>query len=340
MGGRSCLVVGGGRVAARKVGRLLDAGARVTVVSPEAEAAILRLAAEGRLDYRKRRFCEADARGRFVVIMATDDGAVNRRVLAGCRRLGVLCASADAHWTAGDFILPATARGDGLTVSVSTGGRSCGRARQVKELLARRLDLLGEGEWMTVSACWRGAPQPRAARACAERLRQAWSVHEFVIAAGPRGFEVLARVCAGVRAERLVTLLLPSGLRRPPTIRRGERAVRHAAGLLAGAGGFGAGRLARAATLARRRGWAGDGIRAWIEAARGVGRPTRSGRTTPREQAEQCGNDHERIIRGDTGGDAVEQARAAADAVCPGAACATRSRVAVRGGAGFVAGRP
>ena len=134
--GRACLVVGGGTIAARKTGHLLAAQAEVTVVSPGAGKAILELAAEGRIQHIDRPFAEPDVQGMYLVFAATNDVDVNRNVIACGRREGILCSAIDSNWTDGDFVTPAICRQDDLTVSVSTGGSSCRRARIVKDRIA------------------------------------------------------------------------------------------------------------------------------------------------------------------------------------------------------------
>lgn len=146
VGGRPCLVVGGGAIAARKVGHLLDARARVTVVSPEAVPELAALARARRIRHRARVFEAADVEGQSAVFAVTDSAAVNRRVLQACRRHGILCSAADANWPDGDFVTPAICRRAGLTVTVSTGGRSCRLARIVKDRLAQVLDEIVAGE--------------------------------------------------------------------------------------------------------------------------------------------------------------------------------------------------
>ena len=137
--GRPCLVVGGGAIATRKTGHLLDAEANVTVVSPSATAPLLALAAAGKIRIIERAFSGSDVKGRCLVFAATDSVRVNRRVLEACRRHGVLCGAADANWPSGDFVTPAICRLKDLVVTVSTGGRSCRRARIVKDKIAGML---------------------------------------------------------------------------------------------------------------------------------------------------------------------------------------------------------
>jgi precorrin-2 dehydrogenase/sirohydrochlorin ferrochelatase len=132
--GRPCLVVGGGSIAERKVTGLLEAGARVTVVSPALSRGLLALAGDGRFRWQPREFMAGDTAGFVLVLVATDDGAVNRAVAVEARQRGALvnCADEPAHC---DFILPALLRRGPLTVAVSTGGASPTMARLVRDEL-------------------------------------------------------------------------------------------------------------------------------------------------------------------------------------------------------------
>ncbi|MEI8242915.1 MAG: bifunctional precorrin-2 dehydrogenase/sirohydrochlorin ferrochelatase [bacterium] len=144
LAGRPCLVVGGGPIAARKAGHLLEAAADVTVVSPEMSAELLSLARSGRLHLKKRPFAVSDVKGKSLAFAATDNEAVNLQVLAACRKQKILCSAADSNWPAGDFVMPATCRKKGLVVTVSTGGRSCRQARVVKDRIAALLETIAD----------------------------------------------------------------------------------------------------------------------------------------------------------------------------------------------------
>ena len=137
--GEPCLVVGGGDIATRKVGHLLDAEANVTVVSPTLTDALQALAKARKIRVIVRVFAGSDVKGKCLVFATTDRQDVNRRVLAACRRQGVLCRASDGNWPDGNFVTPAICRGKGLVVTVSTGGRSCRQARIVKDKIARML---------------------------------------------------------------------------------------------------------------------------------------------------------------------------------------------------------
>lgn len=98
----SCLVVGGGTVAARAVTPLLAVGARVTVVSPWLAPALLEVARDGRLRWWPREYAPGDLSGFARVVVATDDAAVNARVLAEARARGLPVTPADAPPIAAD----------------------------------------------------------------------------------------------------------------------------------------------------------------------------------------------------------------------------------------------
>jgi len=132
--GRPCLVVGGGAIAQRKVEGLVEAGARVTVVSPSLTPPLLRLATEAPLRWRPREYAAGDAAGFVLVMVATDDRAVNAAVAAECRERGIWVNCADDPGRC-DFILPSVLRRGAVTVAVSTGGQSPTMARLVREEL-------------------------------------------------------------------------------------------------------------------------------------------------------------------------------------------------------------
>ena len=134
---RPALVVGGGQVGLRKVRGLLESGARVDLVCPDAVQPLAQLAAEGRLAWTKRPFAAGDAAGHLAVFACTDDKHVNRAVLDDARRAHVPCCCSDMNWPDGDFTTPATAHLGDLTLAVSTSGQSCRSSRDVKnELVA------------------------------------------------------------------------------------------------------------------------------------------------------------------------------------------------------------
>jgi siroheme synthase-like protein len=134
MTGRHCLVVGGGEVAERKVASLLEAGAKVAVISPDVTDNILRWSGENSIEFLPRRYQPGDLAKFDLVFVATDDRDVSAQVCKEGRTLGVWVNAADnpAHC---DFILPSLLRRGDLTVAVSSGGRSPALARLIREEL-------------------------------------------------------------------------------------------------------------------------------------------------------------------------------------------------------------
>jgi uroporphyrin-III C-methyltransferase/precorrin-2 dehydrogenase/sirohydrochlorin ferrochelatase len=115
------VVVGGGQVAHRRVAGLLEAGARVTVVSPEVTPALEALVEPGRLTWNRRRYEPGDLDGAWYVVAATDDPAVNATVAEEAERDHTFCARADDR-SASSVWTPAVGRHGELVVGVHGGG--------------------------------------------------------------------------------------------------------------------------------------------------------------------------------------------------------------------------
>ena len=118
---RRVVVVGGGQVAHRRVAGLLEAGARVTVVSPEVTPALEALVEPGRLTWHPRRYEPGDLVGAWYVVAATDDPAVNAAVAEAAERDHTFCARADDR-SASSVWTPAVGRHGELVVGVHGGG--------------------------------------------------------------------------------------------------------------------------------------------------------------------------------------------------------------------------
>ena len=131
---RRCLVIGGGAVAERKIANLLEAGAEVTVLSPDVTENIARWSKRELLQLKARRFRDGDLAGFELAFVATDDPEVNDAAYREGQSGGVWINTADdpAHC---DFILPSVLRRGDLTVAVSSGGNSPALARTIREEL-------------------------------------------------------------------------------------------------------------------------------------------------------------------------------------------------------------
>ncbi|GAB4099445.1 uroporphyrinogen-III C-methyltransferase [Sinomonas halotolerans] len=135
--GRPALVVGGGAVAARRAQGLLDAGAVVTVVAPQAHDDVARLASAGLLTLVPRGYETADLEGVWFVQTATGVPAVDMRVAAEAEERRIWCVNAADHEASAAWT-PATVRVDDVTVAVNAGGDPR-RAKALKDAIALAL---------------------------------------------------------------------------------------------------------------------------------------------------------------------------------------------------------
>lgn len=137
LGGRLVLLVGGGAVAARKLASLLEAGARVRLVSPELAPETEAQADNEGVELLSRGFEPHDLDGAWLVVCATDDEALNRSVAAAANEARVFVNVVDVPPLC-SFIVPAVLHRGELTVAVSTGGASPAAARRLRQSLDRQ----------------------------------------------------------------------------------------------------------------------------------------------------------------------------------------------------------
>jgi siroheme synthase-like protein len=136
--GRRCVVVGAGRVAARKVDGLLATGADVHVVAPRLGDEVQAMRDDGRVTAAERAFEPADLDGAWLATAATDDPAVNHAVFEAGEARGVWVNAADDPDNCSFTLMSVIRRGD-LVVTVGTGGRSPALAAWLKERITAEL---------------------------------------------------------------------------------------------------------------------------------------------------------------------------------------------------------
>ena len=148
---RSCIVIGGGSVAERKVRALLAAGACVTVLSPEVTQKLTELIQEKKIIHVARAYTQGDVAGAFIVICATNNCVINKLIAEEASKAGALVNVVDAP-ELGNFNVPSQITHGDLLITISTGGKSPALARQLGLELAKRygpeygmyLDLVAE----------------------------------------------------------------------------------------------------------------------------------------------------------------------------------------------------
>lgn len=157
--GLRVVAVGAGRVAAAKILPLVDAGAEVVVVAPEAGATLREAAAAGRVQWRARAYRDGDLDGALLAVAATDRPEVNAEVAADAAARATLCVRVDGG---GSAAFAAALRRGPLMIAVST----CGAAPALAARLRAELDSRYGEEYGTLAALLgelRGSPQVRAA---------------------------------------------------------------------------------------------------------------------------------------------------------------------------------
>ncbi|MCH6469192.1 uroporphyrinogen-III C-methyltransferase [Sinomonas terrae] len=135
--GKPVLVVGGGRVAGRRARALLDAGALVTVVAPEAADDVAQLAEAGLVTWVRRGYETGDLDGVWFAQTATGVADVDSRVAADAEERRIWCVNASDHEASAAWT-PASARVDDVTVAVNDGGDPR-RAKALKDAIVLAL---------------------------------------------------------------------------------------------------------------------------------------------------------------------------------------------------------
>ena len=133
------LVVGGGKVAQRKVMGLLKAGAKVTVISPKVTIALERLAKRAKLKWLKRKVSKNDIAKARIVIAATNDTLINKNVSFWSKRLSILVNIVD-NPSLSTFISPAVFMNGKAIIAVNTNGRDVKLSRDLKNFLKEQWD--------------------------------------------------------------------------------------------------------------------------------------------------------------------------------------------------------
>ncbi|MBI5049666.1 MAG: bifunctional precorrin-2 dehydrogenase/sirohydrochlorin ferrochelatase [Nitrospirae bacterium] len=133
---KKALVVGGGRVAERKIRSLLKAGASVTVISPDITKPIEQLKSKGLITCIKRRYKKSDLKSTFIVIAATSSAQANAQIDRDAGSAGRLVNVVDTP-SEGNFIVPSIVSRGHLTIAISTEGHSPAVSKAIRKELEK-----------------------------------------------------------------------------------------------------------------------------------------------------------------------------------------------------------
>jgi precorrin-2 dehydrogenase/sirohydrochlorin ferrochelatase len=144
--GKSCLVVGAGKVGEPKIGGLIDAGARIRVIALQASETVQGWAQAGKISLELRAFDARDLDGSFLAIVAMASRALNGSIYREAQRRGVLCNVVDVPEYC-DFYYPAVVRRGDLQIAISTNGQSPSLSQKLRQQLERQFGP-GYAQWV------------------------------------------------------------------------------------------------------------------------------------------------------------------------------------------------
>lgn len=154
LSGKACLVVGGGSIALQKAEAMINCGACITVISPDAVPELTALASSGQLALEQRPYSPGEAAEYYLVIAATDQPDINQRVYDDAKSGGRIVNVVDVPELC-DFYVPSILKRGRLQIAVSTAGAAPRIARRLRKKIDAQLpeayeDLL---EWLNCVRC-------------------------------------------------------------------------------------------------------------------------------------------------------------------------------------------
>lgn len=132
---KPCLVVGGGKVAERKVNMLLKFGGTVNVVSPRVSSGIKNLAAKGKIHLTEKEYDSGDLEGVALVFAATNGERINQKIHLDARQRNIPVNVVDNPFLC-DFIVPSVVKKDPIVVAISTSGMLPFLAKRLRKDIA------------------------------------------------------------------------------------------------------------------------------------------------------------------------------------------------------------
>ncbi len=136
--GKRVVVVGGGKVASRKVEKLLPFEPRIRVIAPKITHYIHSLAKEGKIELLKRRVRLKDLKDAFMVIVAVNDLRLQKKIYGFCVKMGIHCNAVDSPDFC-TFLFPALVVRGNLVIGVSTSGKAPALSAGIREFIENRL---------------------------------------------------------------------------------------------------------------------------------------------------------------------------------------------------------
>jgi len=215
---KKALIAGGGKVALRKSQNLLAAGMKVTVIAPDLVSGFADLKQNTDITIKTREFKESDIKGNFLIIAATGNRAINRKIQNLAAEQKIIAMSVDGNWTTSDFIFPATYRDDDIVLSVSTNGKACRRSKMIKNSLARHIETVNSTDLycigtdhtlMSIDERSEISLNSVDIEKLGSLIMQIWGIHEFLILTTCNRIEFWALASTKLKFEPILKQLLP-----------------------------------------------------------------------------------------------------------------------------------
>ena len=135
---KEIVVIGGGRIAERRVKTLLSFAEHIVVAAPELTEKLYGLVKKGQIEWIQENYDSKMLEGAFIVLAATDNAACNEQIVKDCRRRGILVNTAHRKELC-DFYFPAVAARENVVVGITASGQSHAKARETREKIERVL---------------------------------------------------------------------------------------------------------------------------------------------------------------------------------------------------------
>ena len=137
LSGKEIVVVGAGKIAARRIQTLCGFTEKITVIAPEASDAVLEMARGGAVRLLRRPYIQGElSRETYLALAATDNAEINQTVCRECREKGIL-VNVCSDKSLCDFYFPGIVRRENLVAGVTAGGTDHGLARRATEGIRR-----------------------------------------------------------------------------------------------------------------------------------------------------------------------------------------------------------
>lgn len=135
---KKCVVIGGGKIALEKIFGLVEANAKVEVIAPKVCEEVEELFLKGKINLIREKYSAEKISEGKILIAATNNFELNQKILSDGREKNFLVNIVDSF--DGDFTVPSRIRRGDFLLAISTGGKSPGFSRFVRQMLEKDFD--------------------------------------------------------------------------------------------------------------------------------------------------------------------------------------------------------